>query len=124
MGTPDASNATELVRAVFLASNRGDVEAIVERLHPQVEWESVGVFLHPAGVARGRDAVRSGLHKRADHYGAHPRVTLTDIREEGSRVYVQGILDAPGGGRLPETWICEFRDDHIFRVSAVTGPRR
>ena len=109
---------------MFLASNHGDVEAVVERLHPRVEWESVGVFLYPAGIARGREAVRSGLLKRAEHFGGHPRVTLTEIRQDGSHVLVQGIVDAPGGTRLPETWICEVRDGHVFRVSAVTGPPR
>ena len=121
---PADTDATEVVRAVFLASNRGDVEAVVERLHPQVEWESVGVFLYPAGVARGREAVRTGLLKRAEHFGDHPRVTLTDIRRDGEHVLVEGILDAPGGTRMPETWICEVRGEHLVRVSVATGPRR
>ncbi len=111
-----------MVRAVFLASNRGDVDELVRWLDPEIEWESVGMLLQPAGISRGHDAVRAGLRRRTEHFGGHPRVTLTEIRAEGSRVLVQGVVDAPGGHRLPETWICEFRNGLLLRMSAFTNP--
>jgi len=39
-----ASNAEQTIRAGFAAWGRGDIEATLARLHPEIEFVSSGVF--------------------------------------------------------------------------------
>jgi ketosteroid isomerase-like protein len=47
----------EWVREAIEAVNRGDLEAALDRLHPDVEWQTLDVF-PDAGTYRGPDGVR------------------------------------------------------------------
>lgn len=107
----------DVARAAFLASNRGDRDAFLACLHPDVEWQSLGIFLRPARVWRGHTEIRTAFEGRG---GRHPRVTLTSITSEGDLVLVTAALQDPDGDTLPEAWILELRDGLVHRVSAYT----
>ena len=47
----------EIVREAFEAFNRGDVDAALQRMHSEIEWQTIDTF-PDAGTYRGRDAVR------------------------------------------------------------------
>lgn len=53
-----AQPGAELVREILDALNRGDVEALLERVHPGFEWKTLENS-PVAGVYRGRDEVRN-----------------------------------------------------------------
>ena len=46
----------ETVREAFEAFNRGDLDAALQRMHPDVQWETVSTF-PDAGTYRGREDV-------------------------------------------------------------------
>lgn len=112
------SNA-DVVRRLLLASNSGDADAFVEHLHPDVEWHSVGLFLHPARVWRGHAALRRGLADRVEHHRGHPVITLREVTDEGDRVLVIGAIAVPASRRpaiLPIAWIFDLRDGLVWRT--------
>jgi ketosteroid isomerase-like protein len=47
----------EAVREAVEAFNRGDLDAALERMHPDIEWQTLDAF-PDAGTYRGREAVR------------------------------------------------------------------
>ena len=47
----------ELVREAMAAFNRGDLDAALERMHPDIEWRTPDAF-PDAGTHRGREGVR------------------------------------------------------------------
>jgi len=51
----DMEQAERMLRQAYNAFNRGDFDAAVESLHPEIEWERVAEV---EGTVHGRDAVR------------------------------------------------------------------
>jgi ketosteroid isomerase-like protein len=47
----------EVVRRAFAAFNRGDLDAALKRMHPDIEWQTHDAF-PDAGTYRGREGVR------------------------------------------------------------------
>ena len=47
----------DAVRKAFEAFNRGDLDAALERMHPDIEWRTADTF-PDAATYRGREAVR------------------------------------------------------------------
>jgi ketosteroid isomerase-like protein len=47
----------EVVRGAIEAFNRGDLEAALHRMHPDIEWQTLDAF-PDAGTYRGREEVR------------------------------------------------------------------
>lgn len=118
-----AASNTEAVRELLLASNRGDVDAFVDHLHPEVEWQSVGLFLHPAQLWRGHAALRRGMDARTAHHGGHPQVTLRELAERGDRVLAVAAIAIPRARRpaiLPVAWIFELSDRLVLRARTFT----
>lgn len=116
----------DVVRQALLASNRGDVDAFLECLHADVEWESAGLFLHPAKVWRGHEDLRRGMEARVERHRGDPQVTLTELASSGPYVLVVGTLSIPLARppvNLPESWIFELRDGRVARVQIFLNER-
>jgi uncharacterized protein len=58
--TPDLTQAISNLQAAYAAFNRGDIEAAVEPLDPQIEWTEPQEF-PGGGTYHGRDGVRRYL---------------------------------------------------------------
>ena len=117
----------DLPRRAFLASNRGDVETFLSCLADDAEWLSAGLFLHPAGMYRGRAAIRDALAATAAHHGALPRVTLRELCPGAGRVLVTATITIPSSRRsatLPVAWIMDVRDGAIARVKTFRGEQQ
>ncbi|MDQ3632064.1 MAG: nuclear transport factor 2 family protein [Actinomycetota bacterium] len=117
-----ASNA-DRVRHMLLASNVGDVDAFLDRVHPEVEWHSVGLFLHPAQIWRGHADLRRGMEWRVEHHRGHPQVTLREVSESGDVVLVVGAIAVPTSRRpaiLPVAWTFRMVDDKVSRAHTFT----
>lgn len=74
---------------------------------------------------RGREAVREG-RRRALQEGRHVHTTLQEIREDGDRALVLGIVTADLEDRhrtvtLPMSWIATVRDGRIAAIRSFTG---
>jgi ketosteroid isomerase-like protein len=57
----------ELVRTGLDALNRGDWDAVLELLDPEVKWETTGQFVE-GGVYRGREGVREFLETLGEEF--------------------------------------------------------
>jgi ketosteroid isomerase-like protein len=88
------SEVHDLIRAAYAAYNRGEVEAVLDLLHPDVEWipPPSSIDPHPR---RGRDAVRQYL---APNFFESQKAEPIEILEEGDRILVIARVRARGRG--------------------------
>ena len=56
MSTPFRSNA-EMLRDAFEVWNAGDVDSVIPYIHPEIRWETSGIFPGLELVYEGRDGV-------------------------------------------------------------------
>jgi ketosteroid isomerase-like protein len=112
---------TELVRRHYAAYDRGDIDGIVETLHPEVE-----IVAHDpenGGADRvwyGRTAAR-GLFVEIKSLIADNRAEIRSLEEREGRVQVSlsmhGVRrDTGEAGPLPAVHIHDFRDGLIARI--------
>jgi ketosteroid isomerase-like protein len=91
MSEPEVS---EVVRAAYAAYNRGEVEAILELLDPDVEWHPPPSSVDPQPL-HGREAVREYL---APNFFESQRSEPLEVIEEGERILVVARVRARGRG--------------------------
>jgi ketosteroid isomerase-like protein len=88
------SEVAEVVRRAYEAFSRGDFEAVVDFLHPDVEWVPPPSSVEPQ-PRRGRDAVREYLAPNVfEDQTAEP----VEVVEEGNRVLVAAHVRARASG--------------------------
>ena len=125
--SPEEERNADVVRAAFLAINRGDEEAFLELLAPSVEWHSGTSGIVPASIWRGREAVREGRNQ-AEAAGRHVHTTLQELLCAGDHVLVLGVVtsETPHRGRmmLPLAWIWTVRRGHVTRIESFPGRQR
>ncbi len=117
-----ASNA-DVVRHMLVMSNIGDVDGFLDCVHRDVEWHSVGLFLHPAQLWRGHAALRRGIERRVEHHRGHPQVTLREVTESGDLVFVVGAITVPAARRpaiLPVAWTFLMEAGKVSRARTFT----
>jgi len=116
-----SERAVELVRSGFSAVNRGDVLALLELCHEDVEW----VPLRPsrAGMMfRGHSGVARAIEELRDEFEelTHEPRELTVVDD---MVVVSGRLVAKEratGVRIDRAagWLCTLRGDRLARMHA------
>lgn len=116
-----SERVVELVRSGFSAVNRGDVLALLELCHAEIEW----VPMRPsrAGtVYRGHSGVTRAMEDLRDEFEeiAHDPRELTVVED---MVAVSGRLVAKEratGVRVDRAagWLCKMRGDSIVRMQA------
>ena len=88
------SEVAELVRGAYEAFSRGEFDAVVNLLHPDVEWVPPSDSVEPLPL-RGRDAVREYLAPNVfEDQTAEP----VEVVEEGNRVLVAAHVRARASG--------------------------
>jgi ketosteroid isomerase-like protein len=97
------------VRAWFEAHARGDMEAVLELTHPEIEVRPALVGGLEGRVYRGRDGLREFLEEVDAIWTAY-RIELRELRDAGDSVIALGhtwaegrdgiVLDDPGGWLL------------------------
>jgi ketosteroid isomerase-like protein len=86
------SELRDAIRVAYAAFNRGEVEAVMDLLHPDVEWVPPPSSLDPQPL-RGRDAVRRYL---APNFFESQSAEPIEVLEEGDRVLVIARVRARG----------------------------
>jgi ketosteroid isomerase-like protein len=86
----------KLVREIIEALNRGDVDGMLERMHPDFEWRPLEASPAAGGVYRGHEQVRGYVE---DWLGTFDdlRLDLEDPTEVANRVVV--VVRGHGRGR-------------------------
>jgi ketosteroid isomerase-like protein len=109
----------EAYKRAVEASNRLDIEALLEELDPEVEWHSAVAGMG-GEVYRGVEGVRELFRDAAEVF---TRVTfeVSDIRDLGDRVLALGRLRARGHESGVQTEVSfnqlvDFKDGKAVRV--------
>jgi ketosteroid isomerase-like protein len=88
------SEMAEVMRGAYEAFSRGELDAVVDLLHPEVEWVPPTDSVEPHPL-RGRDAVRDYLAPNIfEEQSAEP----LELIEEGDRVLVVARVRARARG--------------------------
>jgi ketosteroid isomerase-like protein len=118
----------EVVRRVADAYNRRDVGAMLDELHPEIEWHPLLQVLLGGGaiVYRGHEGVREGI-RDLDEAFSEIQAEQSEVRDLGDRVIAIGHLRGRGkeSGALTEsalTWIVEFKSGKVIRVREYLEP--
>jgi ketosteroid isomerase-like protein len=107
------SELHDVIRVAYAAYNRGEVEAVIDLLHPDVEWIPPPTTVDPEPI-RGRDAVRQYL---APNFFESQRAEPIEVIEEGDRIMVIARVRARGRGSGIEI------DGTAFHLWTVAGGR-
>jgi ketosteroid isomerase-like protein len=90
------SDALRSVRKVYDAFNRGDFDAAVAEMHPEIEWERAEQAPDTTPL-KGADAIRAWMMPDVFE---EQHVTLEEVVESGDKVFVQILarVKARGSG--------------------------
>jgi ketosteroid isomerase-like protein len=109
--------------------NRRDVEALLEELHPEVEWHPALPVLvgGEATVYRGHGGVREMLQDLYEAF-AETHVDIWEIRDLGDRLVAIGRTRARGkesGAETESPWGCvtEYKDGRAIRIRTYLDPK-
>lgn len=113
MSQGDVDAGLEFVDAV----NRGDIDAAVRLVHPDVVFEPLRAATE--GAFAGRDGLKRFLRDTAETFELF-RVDYTDIRDLGDRVLAIGSIRIRGRQsgvetEIPSAAIAEYRDGLMWR---------
>ena len=114
----------ETVRRGFAAFNRGDIDALLEALDPDVEWHPLFQVLfggREATVYRGHEGYREFQRETNEAFAEQPQVELSEIRDLGEQLIAVGRLRARGreSGAQTDTsivWLIEVMNGKAVRV--------
>ena len=118
----------EIVRRVADAYNRRDVGAMLDELHPEVEWLPWLQIQLGGGatVYRGHQGIREGIRDGAEAF-SEIQAEPSEVRDLGERVVAIGHLRARGkeSGAITESaiaWIVDFTSGKVIRVREYLDP--
>ena len=104
----------------WVAFKKGDLDACVETLHPDVEWHPTP-RLEELDVVRGRDDVRNLLQVMHDRFSNDLDVIPEDGRQVGDHVLMVTMLAGRNQFtkqqvKSRECWVVSIRDDKMGRI--------
>jgi ketosteroid isomerase-like protein len=103
----------EVVLGAYDSFNRGDVEALLDLLHPDVEWVPPPTSVEPEPL-RGREAVREYL---APNFFESQTAEPIETIEAGNRLLVAARVRARGSGSGIEI------DQTVYHVLTIEDGR-
>jgi ketosteroid isomerase-like protein len=86
------SDLPELIRLAYAAYSRGEVDAVLDLMHPDVEWHPPPTSVDPHPL-QGREAVRDYL---APDFFEDQTAEPIEVIEEGDRIMVVARVRARG----------------------------
>jgi ketosteroid isomerase-like protein len=112
----------------FEAGTRFDVKAVLEELHPRVEWHPLLAteLEREATVYRGHEGVREWLRDLEEAF-AETHMEFPEIRDLGDRIVAIGRLRARGRESGAETvtpiaYVVDYKDGKAIRVRSYLDP--
>jgi ketosteroid isomerase-like protein len=115
-----------VIRRVFDAFERRDVDALLDLMHPKVEFFAPTATLAHEGTSyRGHEGIRS-YFADVERLWEELRVTPAEYRSEGDRVLVLGQLHVRGAvGYLAESpagWLWRLENGKVIHGHVYTNP--
>jgi uncharacterized protein len=115
--------SADVVRSMYAALERGDVNAFVGLLHPDIEWTVPGRH-DLAGTFVSVPALLAHLAEVAQRTGGQIKVDVVDILESGRHVAAVAEVDMSVDRRTThdrQVHLFEFRDGRIASVTEYHG---
>lgn len=115
----------EIARRAYRAFNRGGVEAILEFLHPEIEWHISEHFARRARVLHGHAGVRQVLsmfEENFDDFRLEPREPIEEADAVVVPVHMHGRAKGTGDEQsfdLVHVW--ESEAGRAFRLCAYSS---
>jgi limonene-1,2-epoxide hydrolase len=105
----DITEERDLLRFVYAAFNRRDIDAILRRMHPQVEWPN-GM---EGGWVHGHEAVRSYWTRQWGLVDPHVEPVSMEASEDGRTIVNvhQMVRDLKG------TMLIDRMVQHVYSIS-------
>ena len=121
-------NVEAFQRAVA-AYNRGDIDAFLEEIDPDVEWHPLlqGMLSGEAATYRGHDGVRE-LFRDLNEGFTDQEVEPSEITDLGGVLVAIGRIRGRGKesgaeAESPINWVVDFRDSRAVRVREYLDPK-
>ena|SRR5215208_1293556 len=118
----------EAIRRATEAFNRRDIDAMLEEVHPEIEWQPAFQMLlgGEATVYRGHEGVRDFVRDTAEAF-TDRQAEQSEFRDLGKQVVAIGHSRGRGreSGVRTETamaWLVEFRDGKAVRIREYLDP--
>jgi ketosteroid isomerase-like protein len=111
----------ERVREGVEAINRGDLEAALDRVHPDIEWQTLDAF-PDAGTYRGPEGVRAFFQTWLDTFRGFRLHLEKCVAVDEDRVLAMLRVSGEGAGSGVEVesppffQLIEFRDGQLIRA--------
>jgi ketosteroid isomerase-like protein len=113
------------VRASIEAFNSGGIEAALEFFHPEIEWETTGMYLE-AGTYRGHDGIRQYMGAFDEEFDDVHFELAEVLRPHDPAVYRVRLAVVGRHSRAPVTIelhvVARGRDGKVYRQRNFQGP--
>ncbi len=124
----DTAEEYELVRETWAAFSRADLDAMLEKLHPEIEIVPFGAALESRSYS-GREGVRRWFSEELTTAWERFETIPEDYRKVGDQLVVYGHWSAAARStgveiEMPATWVIEVRDGADLPLGDVHRPRR
>lgn len=108
-----ASSDTEFIKQGYEAWNRGDVEAVLEFLDPQIEWRGY-THIPESGTLQGREEVKAWLERFLDAW-EQLEIEVDELITAGEQVVA--LVRFRGSGKGSGVPVEGGTDAHVWTVS-------
>jgi uncharacterized protein len=102
----------DLVRGGYDDFNSGNVEGVIARFHPEIEWVEPGGGNAPSGTFRGPDSVANDVFGTVPENFDEFTVEVVDARDEGDIVVITGHFK----GKSKSGAELDARAQHVWEV--------
>jgi ketosteroid isomerase-like protein len=119
----------EAFKRALDAGTRGDFEALLKEVDPQLEWHPALATLvgGEATVYRGREGARAALRDLSEAF-AELHLEVSEIRDLDDRIVAIGHMRGRGtasGAEIESPWayVVQFNNGKAIRVRAYLDPK-
>jgi ketosteroid isomerase-like protein len=123
----EAPSNEEIVRMLFDAFSRRDLQSVVELMHPDIVFQPMTAAVTRAGEPyRGHEGIRYYTEDVEAHW-EQLTIRLRQIRAAGRAVVALGLVSGSGAGGsfedAPTTWVVKFREGRVAHVQIFSDER-
>lgn len=123
----DGLSTDQLVKRLFDAFNRRDIDAALPLLHHELVFQPItAAFLNEGQPYRGHDGIRLYFEHVMEHW-RRLEIKPVQIRAAGVAVVALGQTSGAGPGGefsgVPTTWVFKFRDGLVAAIQIFSDER-
>jgi len=102
----------DLVTGGYDEFNRGDIQALTARFHPEIEWNEPGGGNAPSGTFTGPDSVAGDVFATVPQNFDEFSCTVEEASDQGDTVVVKARFN----GRSKSGTELDTKAEHVWRV--------